>query len=120
MGFVLKHKRLSYSGDLEAVDPPRILPVRAFPANTANSPNVGLMLANVADVSLTLKQHWVNVSSLEYYLVISTVTDNNAVNMYCIGYCSPTLDHPTHAYLAAVWIFKCQIQMPWQFQSMLR
>ena len=31
--------------------------MRAFPVNTVHSPNVGLMLANVADVRLTLKQH---------------------------------------------------------------
>ena len=62
VGFVLKHKWLYYCGDLETVDPPHILTMRAFPANTAHSPNVGLMLANVVDVSLTLKQHWVNVS----------------------------------------------------------
>ena len=39
-----------------------ILTVRAFPANTAHSPTVGLMLANVTDVGLTLKQHWANFS----------------------------------------------------------
>ena len=39
-----------------------ILTVRALPANTAHSPNVGLMSANVADVGLTLKQHWANFS----------------------------------------------------------
>ena len=39
-----------------------ILTVKAFPTNTAHSPNVGLMSANVADVGLTLKQHWANFS----------------------------------------------------------
>ena len=39
-----------------------ILTVRAFPVNTSHSPNVGLMSANVADVGLTLKQHWANFS----------------------------------------------------------
>ena len=39
-----------------------ILTVRALPANTAHSPNVGLMSANVADLGLTLKQHWANFS----------------------------------------------------------
>ena len=39
-----------------------ILTVRAFPANTAHSPNVDLLSANVADVGLTLKQHWANFS----------------------------------------------------------
>ena len=39
-----------------------ILTVRAFPANTAHSPNVALMSANVADVGLTLKQHLANFS----------------------------------------------------------
>ena len=61
-----------------------ILTVRAFPANRAHSPNVGLMSANVADVGLTLKQHWANFS-LEYYLVISSVADINAVKEYSIG-----------------------------------
>ena len=60
------------------------LTVRAFPANTAHSPNVGLMSVNVADVGLTLKQHWANFS-LEYYLVISSVVDINAVKVYSIG-----------------------------------
>ena len=41
---------------------PSILTVRAFPANTAHSPNVGLMSTNVAVVGLTLKQHRVNFS----------------------------------------------------------
>ena len=61
-----------------------ILTVRAFPANTAYPLNVGLMSANVADVGLTLKQHWANFS-LEYYLVISSVADINAVKVYSIG-----------------------------------
>ena len=61
-----------------------ILTVKAFPANTAHSPNVGLMSANVADVGLTLKQHWTNFS-LEQYLVISSVADINAVKVYSIG-----------------------------------
>ena len=39
-----------------------IITVRAFPANTAYSPNVGLMSVNVADVGLTLKQFWANFS----------------------------------------------------------
>ena len=58
-----------------------ILTVRAFPANTAHSTNVGLMSANVADVGLTLKQYWANFA-LEKYLVISPVADNNAVKVY--------------------------------------
>ena len=62
----------------------RILTVRAFPANTAHSPNVGLMSVNVADVGLTLKQLWANVS-LEWYLVISSVADINIVKVYSIG-----------------------------------
>ena len=49
-----------------------ILTVRAIPADTAHSPNVGLMSSNVADVGLTLKQHWADFS-LEWYLVISSV-----------------------------------------------
>ena len=61
-----------------------ILTVRAFPDSTAYSPNVGLMLANVADVGLTLKQHWANFS-LVWYLVISSVADINAVKVYSIG-----------------------------------
>ena len=39
-----------------------ILTVRAFPANTAHSANIGLMSVSVADVGLTLKQHWANFS----------------------------------------------------------
>ena len=39
-----------------------VLTVWAFPVNTAQSLNVGLMVANVADVCLTLKQHWINIS----------------------------------------------------------
>ena len=61
-----------------------ILTVRAFSANTAHSPDVGLMTANVADVGLTLKQHWANFL-LEYYLVISSVAHINAVKVYSIG-----------------------------------
>ena len=61
-----------------------ILTGKAFPANTAHSPNVGLLSANVADVGLTLKQHWTNFS-LEQYLVISSVADINAVKVYSIG-----------------------------------
>ena len=54
--------------------------------------------ASVADVGLTLKQHWVNV--------ISLVADINAVNLYSIGYCRPTRDRPTHARFTVEWIFK--------------
>ena len=57
-----------------------ILTVRAFPANTAHSPNVALMSANVADVGLTSKQHWANFS-LELYIVISSFADINAVKV---------------------------------------
>ena len=64
MGFVLKHKWLCYHGGLETFEP-RIdsesFPMRALPANMAHPPDIGLMLANVADVGLTLKQHWINV-----------------------------------------------------------
>ena len=65
----------------------RILTVRAFPANTAHSSNVGRSV-NVADVGLTLKQLWANFS-LEWYLVISSVADINIVKVYYIGYCRP-------------------------------
>ena len=61
-----------------------ILTVRAFSANTAHSPNVGLMSANVADVGLTLKQNFANFS-LEWYLVISSGADIIAVKVYSIG-----------------------------------
>ena len=61
VGFVLWHKRLCYRGVLETVDLQHI-DSKAFPANTAHSPNVGLMSATGADVGLTLKQHWVNLS----------------------------------------------------------
>ena len=60
-GETLRHKQLCCHGGLETVNS-RILPVRAFPANTAHSPNVGLMSVNVADVGLTLKQLWANYS----------------------------------------------------------
>ena len=61
-----------------------LMAVRAFLANTAHSPNVGLMSANVADVGLTVKQHWASFS-LEWYLVISSGADINAVKVYSIG-----------------------------------
>ena len=53
VGLVLRLKQLCCHGGLETVDS-RILTVRAFPANTAHSPNVDLMSVNVADVGLTL------------------------------------------------------------------
>ena len=81
---------MCYRGGLETAGPPSILTVTAFQANMAHSPNVGLMLANVANVGLTLKQHWVNVS-LELYLVISSVPNINAVNLCSIGYVGPHL-----------------------------
>ena len=46
VGLVLRHKQLTH----------RILTVGAFPANTAHSPNFGLISVNVADDGLTLKQ----------------------------------------------------------------
>ena len=61
VGLVLRHKQLCCHGGLETVDSP-ILKVRAFPANTAHSPNVVLTSVNVADVGLTLKQLWANFS----------------------------------------------------------
>ena len=60
--------------------------------------------ASGADVRLTLKQHWVNVS-FEWYLVISLVAGINAVNLYFISYCRPIGDRPTHARFAVEWIF---------------
>ena len=87
-----------------------ILRVRAFQANTAHSPNVGLMSANVAyDVGLALKQHWADFS-LEYDLVISSVADVNAVKVYSIGLCTPTPDRPMHAHFAVVLIFNIFIK----------
>ena len=80
-----------------------ILTIRAFPANMTHSPNVGSMLANFADVGLTLKHHWVNVS-LDKNLVISSVAEIKAVNLYR----RPTLDRPAHAHFAVGWIFKIQ------------
>ena len=62
VGFVLWHKRLCYHMGVWKQLTSSILTVRAFPANRAHSPNVGLMSANVADVGLTLKQHWANFS----------------------------------------------------------
>ena len=61
MGFVLRHKRLCYQRVWKQLTH-SILTMRAFPTNTAHSPNVGLMSVNVADVGLTLKQHWANFS----------------------------------------------------------
>ena len=43
------------------------------------------MSAKVADVGLTLGQHLADFFSLEEYLVISSVTDINAVKVYSIG-----------------------------------
>ena len=61
--------------------------------------------ASIADVGLTLKQHWVYVS-FEKYLVISLAADINAVNLYSICYCRPTRDRPTYARFAVEWILK--------------
>ena len=36
--------------------------------------------------------------SFEEYLVINSVADINAVNMYSIGNCRPKHGHPMHAY----------------------
>ena len=59
-------------------------------------------LASVANVGVTLKQHWVDVS-FEKYLVISLVANINAVDLYYICYCRPTRDQPTHARFAVKW-----------------
>ena len=61
VGFVLRHKRFCYRGGPEKVDFQHI-DSKSFPSQHAHSPNVGLMSANVADVGLTIKQHWANFS----------------------------------------------------------
>ena len=79
VGFVLRHKRLCYGGALGTVELQHI-DSKSFPANTAHSPNFGLMSANVADVGLSLKQHCA-IFWLEYYLVISSCAAINAVKV---------------------------------------
>ena len=55
--------------------------------------------ASVADVGLALKQHWINVP-FKYISCNQFGGYINAVNLYSIGYCWPTLDRPRHARLA--------------------
>ena len=55
VGLVLRHKQLCCHGGLETIDSQHSNS-EAFSANTAHSPNVGLMSVNVADVGLTIKQ----------------------------------------------------------------
>ena len=63
VGFVLWHKRLCYRGGLETVDLQHI----DVPANTAQSPNVGLMSTNVANIKTALGQFLVGVVSCNQF-----------------------------------------------------
>ena len=76
-----------------------VLPGESFPSKHGTLTkcwfNVGQRLRRWP----TLKQHWINVS-FENYLVIGSVADINAVSLYSIGSCWPTLDRPTHAHFA--------------------
>ena len=69
----------------------------SLPSKHGTLTNVGLLLINVADVYLTLKQHWVNVSLESYRILISSVADFNVVNLYSTGYCRPTRDRPSQS-----------------------
>ena len=54
--------------------------------------------ASVADVGLTLKQHWILDQCLVQVVSCNQFSGYvNAVNLYSIGYCWPTLDRPRHA-----------------------
>ena len=55
----------------------------AFPQALYTPPMLIQCWASVADVGVTLKQHWVNVSIWKY-LVISTVADIDAVNLWYV------------------------------------
>ena len=61
VGFVLRHKWLCYHGGLETVDSQHI-DSESFPSQHGTITEVGLMSASIADVGLTLKQHWANFS----------------------------------------------------------
>ena len=59
------------------------------------------------------RRRWPNIKTALDQCLVWVVSCNqfsgyiNAVNLYSIGYCWPTLDRPRHARFEAEWFFKC-------------
>ena len=76
-----------------------------FLSNIVHLSNVGSMLGQ-------RRRRWTNIKTALDQCLVWVVSCNqfsgyiNAVNLYSIGYCWPTLDRPRHARFEAEWFFK--------------
>ena len=76
-----------------------------FLSNIVHLSNVGSMLGQ-------RRRRWPNIKTALDQCLVWVVSCNqfsgyiNAVNLYSIGYCWPTLDRPRHARFEAEWFFK--------------
>ena len=75
-----------------------------FLSNIVHLSNVGSMLDQ-------RRRRWPNIKTALGQFLVWVVSCNqfsgyiNAVNLYSIGYCRPTLDRPRHARFEAEWFF---------------
>ena len=81
-----------------------------FLSNIVHLSNVGLMLGQ-------RRGRWPNIKTALGQCLVWVVSCNqfsgyiNAVNLYSIGYCWPTLDRPRHARFEAEWFFNSRRNM---------
>ena len=85
-------------------------------SNIVHVSNVGSMLGQ-------RRRRWPNIKTALGQCLVWVVSCNqfsgyiNAVNLYSIGYCWPTLDRPRHAHFAVEWFFN--IKSPHMFKGIL-
>ena len=83
-----------------------------FLSNIVHLSNVGSMLGQ-------RRRRWPNIKTPLDQCLVWVVSCNqfsgyiNAVNLYSIGYCWPTLDRPRHARFEAEWFFKAFVSRIW-------
>ena len=88
-----------------------------FLSNIVHLSNVGSMLGQ-------RRRRWPNIKTALDQCLVLVVSCNqfsgyiNAVNLYSIGYCWPTLDRPRHARFEAGWFFNRRVSrtIPCRFE----
>ena len=87
-----------------------------FLSNIVHLSNVGSMLGQ-------RRRRWPNIKTALDQCLVWVVSCNqfsgyiNAVNLYSIGYCWPTLDRHRHARFEAEWFFKVSCWGRWTFMD---
>ena len=72
-------------------------------------------LSNARSMVSQRRRSWPNIKTALDQCLVWVVSCNrlsgyiNAVNLYSIGYCWPTLDHPMHSHFAVEWFFNFMI-----------